>query len=195
MGHVPRSAFKPGQSGNPKGRPPGRVAWRDRLTAEDRAKMATEAGCTPLQWLLSVMLDTAHPFGDRLDAAKVAAPYMHKKMPIAVEVKDPGMRGGFDPAKLAELPRTERLMLLTTLTKLGVDIGVQMPDDPTQLPTVVPGAGGKMSAYYADRDAKGEEPSPAVKRSQQQAKDRAPSPNVPAPSKPARKAAAKAPKG
>ncbi len=58
------------------GRAKGSVNKR---TAETQA--AVEAsGLTPLDYLLEVMRDTGKELGDRLDAAKAAAPYVHAKL-------------------------------------------------------------------------------------------------------------------
>ena len=42
-------------------------------------------GITPLEFLMSVIRDPKAKSSQRLDAAKAAAPYMHRKMPIAIE--------------------------------------------------------------------------------------------------------------
>lgn len=145
---LPHSAWEPGTSGNPAGRPKGVISYRDLLTAEDRARIADAAGCTPLQYLLSVMLDQESPQGVRLDAAKAAAPYMHRKMPIAVEL--PNAAPGLDVAKLLALPRADREALLSLLQRAGV----QLPS----IPTVVAEAKvepGEPSAKVAAPDANG----------------------------------------
>lgn len=160
---VASTSYKPGQSGNPRGRPVGSIGYKDLLTAEDRAKIANAAGCTPLQFLLSVMLDQKHPMDTRIDAAKTAAPYLHRKMPIAVEL--PGSKPQVDVAKLLALPRAEREQLLTTLTKLGVNLGVGAPEEPGGVPPIVPELGGKMAMWYASNEAKGRPIAPGVAES------------------------------
>jgi hypothetical protein len=82
--------------------------------------MAQEAGCTPLEFLISIMVDKERVLDHRIDAAKVAAPYFHRKMPIAIETDKPIM--GLDLLALAKLPKAEREKLLKTLEKLGVTV-------------------------------------------------------------------------
>lgn len=57
----------------------------------NKASAAREAeikasGLTPLEYLVSVMRDTAKPENVRIDAAKAAAPYVHPKL-ATVELK------------------------------------------------------------------------------------------------------------
>lgn len=155
MAKAPRTAFKPGQSGNPNGRPKGVIGYRDVLTIEERVRMATEAGCTPLQFMISIMLDPTHPMADRLDMAKAAAPYMHRKMPIAVELP-PNLAPTFDVEKLAALPVEERKLLLVTLGKLGVNLGT-LSSGPTGMPTPaeVAASMGKVATALAKADVAG----------------------------------------
>lgn len=153
---LPRTAFKPGQSGNLNGRPKGSIAYRDRLSIQERIKMAEEAGCTPLQFMVSVMLEPENALAMRLDAAKFAAPYFHRKMPISVEL--PNTAPQFDVAKLVALPADERRQLLETLKKLGVELG-----DPAGTPSLPPP--GKMATIYAKADAVGRPIAPGVAES------------------------------
>lgn len=92
--------FKPGQSGNPNGKPKGRVA---KIDAEARAK--AHEGLTPLDYMLGVLRDEAETDDRRMDAAKAAAPYVHArlssvdanvegKMGMTIEI----VRFGADPA-------------------------------------------------------------------------------------------------
>lgn len=124
------------------------------LTAADRAKLADAAGCTPLQFLLSVMIDANQaPLELRLEAAKIAAPYMHRRMPIALEL--PNSPAQVDIAKLLALPRDEREKLLATLTKLGVNIGVTAPTEVGGMPIVNPALAGPIARYKAKADERG----------------------------------------
>lgn len=46
-------------------------------------------GTTPLEYLLEVMQDESQDLGDRLEAAKGAAPYVHKRQPQVQEIITP----------------------------------------------------------------------------------------------------------
>ena len=67
--------FKPGQSGNPAGKPKGAVS---KLDKEARARAAD--GLTPLDYMLSILRDEGQEQPARLDAAKAAAPYVHARL-------------------------------------------------------------------------------------------------------------------
>lgn len=58
------------------GRKPGS---RDKFSAE-MLKEAAETGELPLEYLLGVMRDESNPIELRVNAAKVAAPYVHPKL-------------------------------------------------------------------------------------------------------------------
>lgn len=59
-----------------RGRPKG-AKDRKRLA---QAQLAEAAGVTPLEYLLAVMRNEHASAGERLDAAKSAAPYMHARL-------------------------------------------------------------------------------------------------------------------
>jgi hypothetical protein len=124
--------------------------------------MAEEAGVTPLQFLVSVMLEPDHQMGTRLDAAKCAAPYMHRRMPQAIELPA-SLTPQFDIAKLLQLPASEREVLLATLRKLGVAVGdgpISMAPAPQPFGSVVVPKPGKSVAQMDEADAAGR-PAPA----------------------------------
>lgn len=82
--------------------------------------MAEEAGMTPLEFLMSVMVDQQLAWGSRIDAAKTAAPYYHRKMPVAIEIEKPV--AALDVMEIAKLNKADRTKLLDILEKMGFKI-------------------------------------------------------------------------
>jgi hypothetical protein len=74
--------FRPGESGNWRGRPPGSINKRTRALLET----AEAGGEMPLDFLLRLMRDPCVPIARRLEAAKASAPFVHPKL-SAVEAK------------------------------------------------------------------------------------------------------------
>ena len=69
------------------GRKPGAATNKTR----EIANKASEAGITPLEYILSVMRDETTEPRERLSAAVAAAPYMHAKLSsVEVSGKDGG---------------------------------------------------------------------------------------------------------
>lgn len=82
--------WKPGETGNPKGKPKGALTKVGKMTLAERQKLVEENDwLTPLRFLMSVMVCEENPLDVRMDAAKAALPYIHRKMPQAVELHDP----------------------------------------------------------------------------------------------------------
>ena len=79
----PGRAFKPGTSGNPRGRPKGSRNKRTRALVE----AAQNGGEMPLDYMLGVMRDPKAPARRRDEMAKAAAPYLHSKL---ASVEQPG---------------------------------------------------------------------------------------------------------
>ena len=73
--------FQKGNTLNTNGRKRGSRNKRPELLAARKA----EGGALPLDYLLSVMRDETKDVKERTEAAKAAAPYLHRKMPQAIE--------------------------------------------------------------------------------------------------------------
>ena len=121
---MPRVLFKKGQSGTPKGRPKGALGKVSQMTNQERLKLLAEHGdVTPLKFLISLMVDETERMDLRVDAAKHAAPYFHRKMPIAIEGGDgPPVKTSSSMVirKLDALSADERKAALALFEKLGV---------------------------------------------------------------------------
>lgn len=106
-------AFVKGQVANPNGRPKGSRNRKD-VIALELTKQAITDGIMPLDFFLSNLRNPELPMAFRHDNAKAAAPYVHRKMPIAIENLDAPFRV-LDMAELAgltdeELAVVEKLM-------------------------------------------------------------------------------------
>lgn len=75
-----------GRTGNPNGRPRGS---KNKATAAQMEAVA-DSGLTPLDFLLCVLRDDSQDVRVRIEAARAAAPYAHKRMPVAAEQKTEG---------------------------------------------------------------------------------------------------------
>lgn len=87
------------------GRKPGGVA----RIAKAAALAPALTGQTPLAFLESIMNSKKVPLRDRIDAARAMLPYVHRKLPLAVEhsgkdgqplqlIVDTGLVEGVEPA-------------------------------------------------------------------------------------------------
>jgi len=68
--------FKPGQSGNPNGRPPGSSNTR----SLELANKIEKTGLLPVEYLASVYQDESVSQSLRIAAARAAAPYVHSRL-------------------------------------------------------------------------------------------------------------------
>jgi hypothetical protein len=71
----------------PKGLPKtgGAVKGRSSRAAKVLEQIKERGGKQPLELLLDVMNNEEMPIDFRIDAAKAAAPYVHRKMPTEIE--------------------------------------------------------------------------------------------------------------
>lgn len=93
------------------------------LKTADDARFTEVLGApptTPAELLRGVALDPRNSLDTRVHAARQAAPYFDRKMPLAIEASGSVNTGSLDMAQLAALPRAEREQLLTLLKKMGV---------------------------------------------------------------------------
>jgi hypothetical protein len=77
-------------------------------------------GITPLEFLMSILRDPKAKLQEKLDAAKAAAPYMHCKMPIAIEGGDEERPVWISNEALKVLSDSEFETLITMYEKMGV---------------------------------------------------------------------------
>lgn len=133
--------WRKGQSGNPKGRPKGA---KHKIT-EAKIKIIARTGMMPLDFLTAVYRDELYDryvsemmadgrtmsyrpapnakrikvgLPQRIVAATNAAPYVHRKMPIGVEVTDKNQRLVL-AQRLAELPSEQLEMLALLLNQVA----------------------------------------------------------------------------
>lgn len=81
---IGRGAQK-GDVRNPRGPAVGTKKKRT-ILKEQLAAGLVQKGISPLQFMQNVMEDPNMPFAFKMDAAKNMFPYVHRKMPVAVEV-------------------------------------------------------------------------------------------------------------
>lgn len=118
------TSFKKGQSGNPKGRKPGQKAKYDQLSNEQRQAIAAiTGGLSPLDLFISIVRSESDiPLELRMQAARDAAPYLHRKMPIAIDGGENKPISMLDIAQLKGLSTAELTTLLKLVEKAGANV-------------------------------------------------------------------------
>lgn len=140
--------FKPGQVGNPNGRPAG---IPNQLTTLKR-QLLSRTGMMPLDFLIAVYRDKLYEEYDeelasdqktiifkpkegsqkievtvqqRITCAVSAAPYMHKKMPVGVEVNANRNAAIISSEKLRSMSTQKLGQLLDMMDELGISVEVE----------------------------------------------------------------------
>ncbi len=88
---------------NPKGA--GRPKGSKNKATEKQIKAVAKTGITPLDYLLKVMRDGRNEQAERVDAARIAAPYVHAKLTAIDHSSADGSMSPqptIDPAKLGD---------------------------------------------------------------------------------------------
>jgi len=78
----PRGRFRPGQSGNPLGS-------RVRIKRSIAATLRRCGPMAPLDFLLVTINSADAKIADKLEAARIAAPFMHRPLPAESEIQCP----------------------------------------------------------------------------------------------------------
>lgn len=107
--------WKKGESGNPA----GRKSKKEELTKIIYEKIKSGEIKSPLEFMLALMLNPHAKMDDRKWGAAQAAPYCHKRMPIAIEGGDRPLQI-FDVTQLNKLSTVELKTLMGLLAKVGV---------------------------------------------------------------------------
>lgn len=139
--------FLPGQPGGP-GRPKGSLDRKTILTKEMEQQLAERAEqgipITPLEYFLKTLTDPMTTKRDKQWAASAAAPYLHRKMPIAIEGGDQKRPVLFATMEqLAKLNNDELETLYSVLDRISPDEGGQAG---TTITRTIEGEAGRIDS-------------------------------------------------
>lgn len=115
--------------GDPKaklgGRKPGSKNVSQRLTDEQRKQLAAAAGgITPLEFACSVLRDEKSTMKDKQWACELLMPYMHRKLPTAVDMTTNAVVTTVSAEGLAALSATELDKLVQAVLKITETVTV-----------------------------------------------------------------------
>ncbi len=97
------------------------------LTTEERQQLATAAdGLTPLQFAASILRDESAAMGERKWAAELLMPYMHRKLPTAVDITSRSVSASVDLNALGSMDEQQLEQFLNALNVLT------SPEQPTE---------------------------------------------------------------
>jgi hypothetical protein len=115
---------KANQPKNKGGRPKGAKARSNKLTDDQRKSLALAAGgITPLEFACSVIRDPKATMRDKQWACGTLMPYMHRKLPIAIEGGDPSKPISIlDIGQLKDLSNKEIQTFMKLIEKAGGNI-------------------------------------------------------------------------
>src|SRR5687768_15552113 len=113
------SGYKTG--GRQKGSRNKRTLARDAFLRRVGAGLATT---TPLEFMLAIMTNTDLPLSTRLDAAVMAAPYVHPRLKAVAHLQEP-VGGGELAELLAELDGQSRAFRPPTSLGAWVEVWVE----------------------------------------------------------------------
>lgn len=115
-GKARSNGFVKGQSGNPAGRAAG---GENKLSIQQARKAAADYDILPLDFFLSILNNPEESKGLRVDCAKAAAPYVHRKMPIGIDNGQGGPITFATPEQLAKLSTADLKKLEEVMQKLA----------------------------------------------------------------------------
>lgn len=166
VGRAPtKTSFKPGKSGNPNGRPPNSPNKNINSDVRKLRTLISTSGMTPLEFLtfayrnqlfdkyVEKLADDGRtvvyepdpkakqidvPLQLRVTCAQGAAPYVHKKMPVGIEVKEKNA-AVISTDKLRSMKTEDLGKLLDFMDRFGLsldlastaEVGEAEGDDPT----------------------------------------------------------------
>lgn len=134
--------FKKGNAGRPKGSKTKPSIMLMKLTEAQRMEMAKRHGITPLDFLMSILRDPNATLDDKIDAAKAAAPYMHRKQPIGIDNGQGGPIGFYTIGDLSALTDEELVTMKSALQKLGTPMPVPLAGAAVVAETIAKEAAG-----------------------------------------------------
>lgn len=127
------------------------------IDAAERKRLAKEAGMTPLEFMMSIMCDSDERIYIRMDAAKLALPYFHRKMPIAIDNGAGGPVGVYTKEQLARLSGPELQALEALMVKLSSEFAppivpaAAVTSPAALLATMAPDALAQMEPHERDK--------------------------------------------